>query len=349
MSRLLIFLNIFILITGANSGYINTDDNNIKNYEEKEIEEPLTIDQIDLDLNPNEMGRVMILMFHSVGDEDGVWEVSKEAFREDLEYLYESDYYLVSLKDFVKGEMDVPAGKTPIILTFDDGLQNNFNVLEENGEIVVDPESAVGIMEEFKKENPGFNSTATFFLFGNNPFRQKEYINFKLNFLIENGYDVGNHTYNHAYLNEAENKEEIEYQLGRQVEVIKKYIPEYDINTLALPYGLRPEGDLEKHIINGSYDGFEYKHNAVLNVGSHPSYSWIDKRFDFKQIPRIRVSRTDENQESEDWYKYFEENYDKRYISDGVEDIITIPKDIEELLNKELLGDRQLYVYDKEN
>src|SRR6056297_2461814 len=101
MSRLLIFINIFVLTAGANFGYITSDaDNN--NYI-GEAEGPSTINQIDLDLNPNEMGRVMILMFHSIGDEDGVWEVSKESFKENLEYLHESDYYLVSLKDFVKG------------------------------------------------------------------------------------------------------------------------------------------------------------------------------------------------------------------------------------------------------
>jgi peptidoglycan/xylan/chitin deacetylase (PgdA/CDA1 family) len=346
MSRVLIFLNILVLAAGANFGYINTDYNNETHNKPGEVEEISSIEEIDLRLNPNEMGRVMVLMFHSIGEEDRVWEVSQEAFREDLEYLYKNDYYLVALKDFVEGEMDVPAGKTPVIITFDDGLQNNFNVLEENGEVVVDPESAVGIMEEFKKENPGFNSTATFYLFGTNPFRQKEHIEFKLNFLVENGYDIGNHTYNHEYLNKLE-EEEIRLQLGKQVEVIKDYLPNYNMNTLSLPYGLRPEGDLEKYIINGSYDGFEYKHTAVLNVGSHPSYSWIDKRFDFKKIPRIRVSRTDENQESEEWYKYFEENYDKRYISDGSKNIITVPREMEEFLNDELVGDKQLYIYDK--
>jgi peptidoglycan/xylan/chitin deacetylase (PgdA/CDA1 family) len=247
----------------------------------------------------------------------------------------------------VTGEMDVPAGKTPVVLTFDDGLKNNFNVIEENGKLIIDPDSAVGIMEDFKKENPDFNSTATFYLFGTNPFRQKDHIEFKLNFLIENGYDVGNHTYNHAYLNELE-EEGIRFQLGRQVEVIKYYIPDYDMTTLSLPYGLRPEGDLEKHVINGSYDGFEYNHTAVLNVGSHPSYSWADKRFDFKEIPRIRVSSTEENQESEEWYKYFEDKYDYRYISDGVKDIITVPEDMKEQLDQDKIKGKKIHIYNRE-
>jgi peptidoglycan/xylan/chitin deacetylase (PgdA/CDA1 family) len=341
MNRLLIFINIFLIALAGNTGYLEPSDN-IDNPKEE-----ITIENIDLSLKPNEMGKVMVLMLHSIEDEDGVWEISKEAFREDLEYLYNNDYYLVALKDFVTGEMDVPAGKTPVVLTFDDGLKNNFNVIEENGKLIIDPDSAVGIMEDFKKENPDFNSTATFYLFGTNPFRQKDHIEFKLNFLIENGYDVGNHTYNHAYLNELE-EEGIRFQLGRQVEVIKYYIPDYDMTTLSLPYGLRPEGDLEKHVINGSYDGFEYNHTAVLNVGSHPSYSWADKRFDFKEIPRIRVSSTEENQESEEWYKYFEDKYDYRYISDGVKDIITVPEDMKEQLDQDKIKGKEIHIYNRE-
>ncbi len=341
MNRLFVFLNIILIALAGNNGYLEPE------VPMEEIQEEKSIDDIDLSLKPNEMGRVMVLMLHSIEDEDGVWEISKEAFREDLEYLHNNSYYLVSLKDFVKGEMDVPAGKTPVILTFDDGLKNNFNVIEENGEIFIDPESAVGIMEEFKKENPGFNSTATFYLFGTNPFRQRDHIEFKLNFLIENGYDVGNHTYNHAYLNELQ-EDEIRFQLGRQVEVIKYYLPDYEMNTLSLPYGLRPKGELEEHVVEGSYDGFEYNHIAVLDVGSHPSYSWVDKRFNFEEIPRIRVSHTEEYQESEEWYEYFEEKKDLKYISDGVNDIITVPEDMKEQLDEEKVKGKEIYIYNRE-
>src|SRR6056297_4368120 len=346
MSRILIFLNIFLLTMSGSGGYFSPDI--IYDNQENPQNSVEVVEDIDLELNPNELGRVMVLMLHSIGDEDGVWEISTDSFRKDLQYLHNNDYYLVSLKDFVEGNMDVPAGKTPVVLTFDDGLKNNFNVIEEDGELIIDPDSAVGIMEEFKNNNPEFNSTATFYLFGTNPFRQKKHLDFKLNYLVENGYDVGNHTYDHAFLNKIKNKEEILFQLGEQEKFINEFIPEYEINTLSLPYGLRPDEDLEKYLIRGEYEGLKYEHIGILDVGSNPSYSWADKRFNFKEIPRIRVSRTDEYQESEEWYEYFEMNYDLRYISDGVKDILTVPEDMREYIDEEKIRGKEINIYNRE-
>jgi len=213
---------------------------------------------------------------------------------------------------------------------------------------VIDPNCAVGIMEEFKKENPGFNSTATFYLFGKNPFRQKEHIEFKLKYLIEKGYDIGNHTYNHAFLNKLTTREEILYQLGEQVTFIKEIIPEYEMTTLSLPYGLRPKESLQKYLDKGEYKEIKYEHIGILDVGSHPSYSWADKRFNFKAIPRIRVSRTEEYQEAEEWYEYFEDNHDLRYISDGVKDILTVPEDMKEYINEDKLKGKDINIYNRE-
>ncbi len=342
MNRLFLLINIILIALAGNSGYLEPKEIDVDPQEE------ITIDDIDLTHKPNEMGKVMVLMLHSIEDEDGVWEISKESFKKDLEYLHNNNYYLVSTKDYITGEMHVPEGKTPVVLTFDDGLKNNFNVLEENGELIIDPGSAVGIMEEFKKENPGFNSTATFYLFGTNPFRQNEHLDFKLNYLIENGYDVGNHTYNHAFLNKITTKEEILFQLGEQIKFIKEFIPEYEVNTLSLPYGLRPEEPLNEYLVKGEYKGIEYENIGILDVGSHPSYSWADIRFNFKEIPRIRVSSTDEYQESEEWYEYFENNHDLRYISDGVKNILTVPEDMEKYIDEEKLKGKEINIYNRE-
>jgi len=342
MNRLIVILNIMLIALAVNSGYIDQEETL------EEDQEEITVEDIDLSVKPNEMGKVMVLMFHSIGKEDGVWEISKKSFVKDLEYLLENNYYLVSLQDYIIGEMDVPAGKTPVVLTFDDGLKNNFNVIEEDGELIIDPDSAVGIMEEFKNNNPEFNSTATFYLFGTNPFRQKEHLDFKLNYLIENGYDIGNHTYNHAFLNKIKTKEELLFQLGEQVKFIKGFIPEYEVNTLSLPYGLRPEERIQEYLVSGEYGEVKYENIGILDVGSHPSYSWADKRFNFKEIPRIRVSRTDEYQESEEWYQYFEKNHDLRYISDGVKDIITVPEVMAEYIDEEKTKNLEINIYNRE-
>ena len=123
------------------------------------------------ELKVNELGDVPIMMYHGIHnitdneytggnvDKDG-YQRTKEAFIEDLEFYYNSGYRMIRLQDYVNGILDVEAGLSPIILTFDDGLENNIKVtgLDENGNIIIDPNSAVGVLEDFKKKYPDFLS-----------------------------------------------------------------------------------------------------------------------------------------------------------------------------------------------
>ena len=97
----------------------------------------------NVDTNENVGGNV---------DKDGYNRIAK-AFREDLEFYYKENYRMVRLVDYVNGEIDTEFGKSPLILTFDDGNKNNFNVLgkDEKGNLQIDPNCAIGILEEFKK------------------------------------------------------------------------------------------------------------------------------------------------------------------------------------------------------
>ena len=60
-------------------------------------------------------------------DKNGYKRTAK-AFREDLEFYYKNGYRMIRLTDFVDENIDVELGKSPIILTFDDGLSNNIKV-----------------------------------------------------------------------------------------------------------------------------------------------------------------------------------------------------------------------------
>ena len=95
-------------------------------------------------------------------DKDG-YNRTPEAFRKDLESYYEKGYRMIRLDDYINGKVDVEYGKSPIILTFDDGNEDNIN-----------KNIAVGILEEFKKKHPDANVTATFFVNGG-IFNQSEY------------------------------------------------------------------------------------------------------------------------------------------------------------------------------
>ena len=49
-------------------------------------------------------------------------------------------YRMIRLDDYINGKVDVEYGKSPIILTFDDGNEDNIKVtgLDDNGNIIID-------------------------------------------------------------------------------------------------------------------------------------------------------------------------------------------------------------------
>ncbi|WP_326909189.1 polysaccharide deacetylase family protein [Sedimentibacter sp. MB31-C6] len=322
----------------------NEDSKDEKNEEIITEEEQNPIDSIDLTKEPNELGEIMILMYHGIGEEETVWQRTAANFRKDLEYMYKNGYRMISLNDYAKGEIYTEEGYTPIILTFDDGRQNNFNLIEENGEMVIDSNCAVGILEEFKSKYPDFNVTASFFL-GTNPFGQIDYAEQKLNWLIENDYDIGNHTYSHNKM-ELLTGEEIQAEIGSVNNIIGEYISDYSVETLALPHGSNPNDEFINDMLEGEYEGNSYKTVAVLDVGWRPAYSPFDTLTDFKSLYRVTASEIDvDGCGMYDYFKQFEENKRERFISDGFSEVITIPERHKEYLNMDMVGDMLVNIY----
>lgn len=303
-------------------------------------------EEVDLKkIKANENGQVMILMYHGIGEKEAEWVRTPDNFRKDLITLYNNGYRLISLKDYIENNIKVEAGYTPFVMTFDDGLQNSFNIIEENGEKKIDPDCAVGIIEEFKKEYPDFGSGGSFFVYYPIPFRQKELIKEKYDFLIQNGYDIGNHSYNHENLGKL-GIEDIQKALGKNVMRTQEYLPGYDVYALAIPYGVGPKGDNYKYIAQGEYDGVKYNHRAVLKVGSNPAPSPVSVKFDPIRLPRIRASEINTNGTGiYDWLSSFEKKPEKRYISDGNPDTIAIPENEKENVDLNKLNGKELLIY----
>lgn len=296
------------------------------------------------ELKVNELGDVPIMMYHGIHnitdneytggnvDKDG-YQRTKEAFIEDLEFYYNSGYRMIRLQDYVNGIIDVEAGLSPIILTFDDGLENNIKVtgLDENGNIIIDPNSAVGVLEDFKKKYPDFNVTATFFVNGG-LFQQSEYNEKILNWLVDNGYDIGNHSYSHADFTTI-SKEKAVQEIGSVYNLLDKYIPGKYVNIVALPFGSPYDKDHSNFeaILNGIYNGNEYETESTLRVGWMPETSPFNLNFDKTFLKRVRA--WDDNGNDWDIKKSFEYLENTRYISDGDKDTITVPQDQVEKVN----------------
>lgn len=298
---------------------------------------------IDLAGRPNEAGKIMVLMYHNIGPEEAEWVRTPANFLKDMNILYDKGYRPVSLRDYVNGEITTEQGFTPVIITFDDGNLNNFEYLE-NGQI--NEESAVGLLMVFHQLHPDFPLEATFFLNGSLPFRQKDLIEKKLNDILDNGMDIGNHTKDHDSFKNA-GSEAIQEQIGAEAQYLEGILqqPDYRIDTMALPFGERPKDQtLMGYLAAGSYNGIQYENIAILNVGWNPGFSPYDGRFDPASIPRVRASETKvDNVGLYNYLDYFDRHPEERFISDGVAEIITVPSEKKEMVQG--YADKEIYAY----
>lgn len=311
---------------------------------EDDLEDTISFEIAAREVKANEAGQVMILMYHDIGQPEGEWRRTPENFRRDLQNLYKEGFRPVSLNNYLEGKIDIPAGTSPVIITFDDGHQNQFNFLKDSSNnLLLDPDCAVGIMEAFSHQHPDFEPLATFYVYYPLPFRQKELIEDKFRFLIELGMEIGNHTYSHENLRHIPADKAVQELALHQAET-EKYLPGYTVRTLALPYGAYPQQEEVLH--KGLFQGISYQVDAVLLVGSNPAPSPFNNNFNPMRLPRIRASEMNtEGVGLYDWLAYFKDNPQERYISDGNPHTVTVPDNMIDQVNLEALGDRELAVY----
>lgn len=142
---------------------------------------------------------IPVLMYHHVSDPvNGYYGVSTGRLLTDLQLLDEAGFFLISAEDIENSLMQVPQDRKPVMLTFDDGWQDNFNFIGNGNSVEIDPDCVVAILEDYCNEHPEFGHTATFFISWDKiPFGQEEYTAEKLNLLLDMGYSIGNHTNMH--------------------------------------------------------------------------------------------------------------------------------------------------------
>ena len=305
----------------------------------------------------NELGKVPIMMYHGIKniknsetdytlgnvDKDG-YTRTVEAFRNDLEMYYQKGYRMIKLSDYVNGIVDVGYGYSPIILTFDDGNDNNIKVtgLDSDGNIIIDPNSAVGILEEYKKKYPDFNVSAIFFI-TNSLFNQPEYDEKIINWLVDNGYEVGNHTKGHDNFSNIDSSKTQEV-VGYMYDKLESIIGDKYSKIVALPFGSPYNKNHEnyKYIISGEYNKKSYETLAALRVGWEPEVSPFSKEFDKTFLKRCRAY--DNNGLDFDIEMVFRMLDKSRYVSDGNIDTIVTSSSNSDLLNKDI--DREVILYE---
>jgi peptidoglycan/xylan/chitin deacetylase (PgdA/CDA1 family) len=286
------------------------------------------------DLTPNELGRVMILEYHKIDYPEERWTRTPENFRRDLETLYAKGYRLINLGDLLDRNIKIPAGTTPVVLTFDDSSPGQFRYIEANGSVQIDPKSAIGILEAFIAEKPDFGRGGTFYVLPgaskpNRLFNQPEYEAKKLLFLVSHGYEIGNHTLWHANLANYP-EATVRAQVAEAQVWIQRHVPDYKTRTLALPHGVYPPD--VNWVLNGSAKGTTYHHDAVLMVAGGPAPSPFSRTFDPVRLPRIQAVERDLAY----WLNYFDKNPNERFVSDGDANSVTVPAASRDRLRAEL-------------
>ncbi len=358
MKKLIYMLAIVLILTACNNNVqapqkdVNDADNQANT--EKEVpsntDKKLTVDDYK-ELKVNELGEIPVIMYHGLVDENPPtsYQRTREAFRKDLQYFYDNKYRLIAISDYIDNNINVEAGYTPLVLTFDDGDPTSFSLVEKDGKLVPTEGSAVDIIEKFAKAHPDFGKTATLFINGGeSQFKGAGSYKQRLEYLVKNGFDIGNHTYSHKSMSKL-SAQELQEEIGRVHESIKKALPDYNLRALTYPFGERPKTDeLKKLVTNGEYNGLKYHYDIAFREGpSAPRLLPVTHiKFDYINVPRLRGADDDKNGADMGGYmKKYEKKPELRYISDGDSNTIVVPETEKDNVNKEIVGDKKIITY----
>ena len=233
-----------------------------------------------------------ILCYHHVSTEPGMYSVTPARLEHDLIRLAEEGFYLVTPQDLENGLMQVPAGRSPVMITFDDGWQDNMAYTDDDSGQSLDPSCAVAIMERVCDDHPELGHGAVFYISWDKvPFGSEDRVEEKLNALLDMGYAIGNHTLYHAsYASLPREKWELSI-----TGALSRFRRNLGLRTDAIASVSYPGGRLPKHV------GAEEFMESIRHRGRSPVRfgCLVDgavsslRRMTETRLGRFRMSRID--------------------------------------------------------
>tara|TARA_B100000315_G_C14590669_1_gene595560 strand:+ start:3280 stop:4098 length:819 start_codon:yes stop_codon:yes gene_type:complete len=215
-----------------------------------------------------------ILLYHSIGellenDRFGL-RTSKEHFKEQMKFLFEDNYEVVSLSElFNKSKNEDYNENKRVVVTFDDGYKDNLL-------------NAVPILNEYNLKYTLFVSP--FFL--DNSFSKQGYVNDwkyldweDLEYLINNGAEIGCHSRYHEDLTTL-SEQRLKDNISTAKEILEKRTGQ-DIQAFSYPYG--KFSDRVKEVVSNS--GFRM---ACCSIGGSNTSST-----DVFELRRTEISKYD--------------------------------------------------------
>lgn len=317
---------------------------------------PIRIDSADTKILPNETGDVIIVMFHRfakffAGDRtpNQPFTITHRRFKQLLQTLYDNNFRLISLSHFLDNRISLPAGKIPIVFTFDDATAGQFHLEKKNGQLQVAENTAVGIMTAFHKEHPDFGLEGTFFInmgLKRPLFDGEGSLKERLTWLVDHGFELGNHTYTHLDLRKAETEADVIREVGQNQRALNEILPGYPMRALALPFGRTPGHGWIQSAQKGTFEGVPYENDAILGVGSQPTLLPTSVDFAPATVQRVRApGRAPVPTDLEYWLR--KKFRHRLYVSDGNDNVVTVPQKQVEKLSGSILKQKkpQVIIY----
>ena len=161
----------------------------------------------------------------------------------------------------------------------------------------------VGILEDFYAKHPDFGRGGFFAVLPQMPCAsagqlteptvpdQVPIVPQKLTWLLDNGYEIGNHTYEHQSLLDVDN-DFFKRQIGEAIVAFQAMVPEIQGDILNMPFGEYPDSTKHPQQWQWLRDGFEYQGKQIkiigaVTVGNQPSYAPVSTNWDPMFVYRI--------------------------------------------------------------
>jgi peptidoglycan/xylan/chitin deacetylase (PgdA/CDA1 family) len=229
----------------------------------------------------------------------------------------------------------VPQGMIPVALTFDDGRKSQFKMGADG---TLSSHCALGIFEDFiNKHAPVWKTRATFYVmpksnYNLEPFQQKGLAATKLKYLVEAGYEVGNHTWSHRSLKNMSSRQ-VASEVSRCYFGIRALCQRATMDTLCIPFGEYPRVPSWRSVLSNPLNQSSRMNSLVLMAWGGPSYSPFDKRFDCLRVTRIGVSP----HELESTFQRLEHSR-AWYVSGGDPGFLHIPSNMKKYVSESSLN-----------
>lgn len=306
-------------------------------------------------VQPDELGKIPVIMYHDIGKSGKNTPLDRTvaSFEKDLELLYEKGFYPVTAADIVANRLDVPLGKTPVALTFDDARKTQFGLIQTDQGPQVDPNCALGVMERFVKAHPDWKVRATFFVLPkskvtNESFGQTGMGKDKIDYLLKNGCEIANHSTLHKSFADY-TAAQIQEEIGGADKLVTDLNPEVKLETFALPMGKYPRNKaLWPLLLKGTHNGHSYSYKAAFDAAWRPIPAPTSVKFNPLRLERI--NSIDGLNGIRYWVEKLTAPGGGRYISDGDPSWVSFPKAKEAELARERVEKqgKQLNAYESQ-